>query len=73
MIGCREKEVHDCCLKSYGVFYFSNVWWVHIPDVDCLGVKREHWSCFSVTTTFLWLSSQVDNALMPWVWSGVMQ
>ena len=25
MIGYREREVHDCCLKSYGVFYFSNM------------------------------------------------
>ena len=31
MIGCRESEVHDCCLKSYGVFYFSNVRWDHFP------------------------------------------
>ena len=50
MTGCREMEVHhDCCLKSYGVFYinFSNVWWHwwdHIPDVNCLGVKGEHCS-----------------------------
>ena len=29
MILCREVEVHYCCLKSYGVFYFSNVWWEH--------------------------------------------
>ena len=42
MIRCREREVHDCCLKSYGVFYFSNVWWDHIPDVNCSGVKGEH-------------------------------
>ena len=27
MIGCREWEVRDCCLKSYGFFYISNVWW----------------------------------------------
>ena len=40
MIGCREREVKDCCLKSCGVFYFSNVWWDHIPDAICLGVKR---------------------------------
>ena len=26
MIGCREREVVDCCMKSYGVFYFSNTW-----------------------------------------------
>ena len=39
MIGCREGEVHDCCLKNYGVFYFSNVWWDHIPDANCSGVK----------------------------------
>ena len=22
-------------------FYFSNVWWDHIPDANCPGVKRE--------------------------------
>ena len=21
-----EREVHDSCLKSYGVFYFSKLW-----------------------------------------------
>ena len=36
MIGCREGEVHDCC--------FSNVWWDHIPDANCSGVKGEHCS-----------------------------
>ena len=41
MIGCREGEVHDCCLKSYRVFYFSNKWWDLIPNVNCLGVKGE--------------------------------
>ena len=40
MIGCREREVHYCCL----VFYFSNVWWDHIPEVNCPGVKGEHCS-----------------------------
>ena len=44
MIGCLEREVRDCYLKSYGVFYFSNVWWDHIPDANCSGVKREHCS-----------------------------
>ena len=44
MIGCREREVHDCCLKSYGIFYFGNMWWDLVPDLDCLGVKREHCS-----------------------------
>ena len=48
MIGCREGEVHDCCLKSYGVFYFSNVWWNHIPHANCLGVKGEHCSVDAV-------------------------
>ena len=42
MIGCREWEVRDCCLKSFGVVYFSNVWWDHIPDANCSGVKGEH-------------------------------
>ena len=37
MIGCWE--VHYCCLKSYGIFYCSNVWWDHIPDANCTGVK----------------------------------
>ena len=40
MIGCREREVHDCCLKTYGVFYFSNVWCDHIPDTNCSGVEK---------------------------------
>ena len=38
VIVCREG--HDSCLKSYGVFYFSNVWWDYIPDANCSGVKR---------------------------------
>ena len=42
MIGCREGEVRDCCLKSYGVFYFSNVWWDHIPDANCSGVIEDY-------------------------------
>ena len=42
MIWCREREVHDCCLKGYGVFYFSNIMWNLIPDVDCSGVERQH-------------------------------
>ena len=45
MIGCREGEVHDCCLKSYGVFYFCNVWWDHIPDANCSGGKRRTLQC----------------------------
>ena len=44
MIGCWESEVHYCCLKSYGIFYCSNVWWDHIPDVNFTGVKGEHCS-----------------------------
>ena len=44
MIGCREGEVHDCCLKINGVFYFSNVWWHHISGANCSGVKGEHCS-----------------------------
>ena len=42
MIGCHEGEVHDYCLKTYGVFYFSNVWWDYIPDANCSGVKGEY-------------------------------
>ena len=41
MIGCREGEVRDCCLKSYGFFHFSNVWWDHIPDANCPWVNGE--------------------------------
>ena len=41
MIGCRDREVHECCLKSYGVFYFSNMWWDFTPDADCTGVEKE--------------------------------
>ena len=58
MFGCREGEDHDCRLKSYGVFYFNNVWWDHIPDANCLGVKREHCSVdvapggYAMTTVF---------------------
>ena len=44
MIGCWEREVHYCCLKSYGIFYCSNVWWDHVPDANCTGVKGEHCS-----------------------------
>ena len=44
MIGCCEGEVHYCCLKSYGVSYFSKVWWDHIPDANFTGVKGEHCS-----------------------------
>ena len=72
MIECREREVHDCCLKSYVVFYFSNVWWDHIPNANCLGVKREHCSIDAamvfmvliraVTSTFtLYLSKSKSN------------
>ena len=44
MIVCLEREVHDCCLKSFGAPYFSNVWWDHIPDANWSGVKGEHCS-----------------------------
>ena len=44
MTGCREREVHDCCLESYGVIYFSNVWWDHTLYANYSGVKREHCS-----------------------------
>ena len=43
-VGCWEGEVHYCCLKSYGIFYCSNVWWDHVPDANCTGVKGEHCS-----------------------------
>ena len=58
MIWCRERELHDCCLKSYGVFYFTNVWWDRILDANCSGVKREHCSgdaaprCYVMATVF---------------------
>ena len=42
MIGCREREVHDCCLKSYGVFYFSNTWFY--SRCGLFGGKKEHCS-----------------------------
>ena len=42
MIGCREREVDDCCLKNYGVFYFSNVSLDHIPDANYSEVKGEY-------------------------------
>ena len=60
MIGCLEGEVHYCCLKSYGIFYFNNVWWDHIPDANCTGVKGEHCSVdaapsgYVMATVFLW-------------------
>ena len=44
MIECREREVHDCCLKRYAVFYFNNMWWDLISDADCSGLEREHCS-----------------------------
>ena len=31
-------------MKSFGVFYFGNVWWDQIPDANCSGVRREHCS-----------------------------
>ena len=37
MIECCEGEVHYCCLKR--IFYFSTVWWDHIPNANCTGVK----------------------------------
>ena len=43
MIGCREREVHDYCLKSCG-FFISNLRWDYIPDSDCSGVERQHCS-----------------------------
>ena len=43
-LGGWEGEVHYCCLKSYGIFYCSNVWWDHVPDANCTGVKGEHCS-----------------------------
>ena len=27
MTGCCERNVHDCCLKCYEVFYFSYLRW----------------------------------------------
>ena len=51
MIGCWEGEVHYCCLKSYGIFYCSNVWWDHIPDANCTGVKGEHIVFFTSITS----------------------
>ena len=40
--------IHYCCLKSCGVFYFSNVWRDHIPDANCTGVKGEHCSLLMI-------------------------
>ena len=50
MIGCREREVDGCYLKSYGVFYFSlfHVLWDHILDANCSGVKIEHCSVYII-------------------------
>ena len=31
-------------MKIYGVFYFSNMWWDHIPDANYSGVKGEQCS-----------------------------
>ena len=50
MIGCCEGEVHDCCLKSYWVIYFSDMLWDHIPDANCSGVKGERCSVFFAQT-----------------------
>ena len=44
-IGCREGGIHGCYLKSYGFFYFSNVWWDHIPVANCSWVNGELCSC----------------------------
>ena len=43
-VVCFTGNLGDCCLKSYRVFYFSNMWWDLIPDADCSGVEREHCS-----------------------------
>ena len=43
MIGCHEMEVYNFCLKSCGVFYFSNMFWNHIPDPDCSEIAQ--WWC----------------------------
>ena len=37
-----EGEVHNCCLKSYRVFYFSNVPWDHNSDANGSGIEGEH-------------------------------
>ena len=31
-------------LEKLWFFYFSNVWWDHIPDANCSGVKTHHCS-----------------------------
>ena len=49
MIGCREEDDSDCCLKNCEVIYFSNMWWNHIADANCSGVKEEHCSVDTAT------------------------
>ena len=70
MIGCREREVHDGCLKIYGVFYFSNVRWNHIPDANCSGVKTEHCSVdvapgsYVMATVFWWFNRHGGGVML---------
>ena len=44
MIGCHERVVHDCCLKSYGFFISIICDEIIFQMRNCLGVKREHGS-----------------------------
>ena len=37
-----EGEVHNCCLKIYRVFYFSNVQWDHNSVANGSGIEGEH-------------------------------
>ena len=65
MIGCCEGEVHYCCLKSYGVFYFSNVWWDHIPDANCTGVKGEHCSVDAAPVGDVMVDNRCHQSVRP--------
>ena len=70
MIECCEGVVRDCCLKSYWVIYFSNMWWDHIPDVNCSRVKREHCSVDAASCGYVIMATTFYGFHRPG--SGVM-
>ena len=51
MVGCHEREVHDCSLKSCGVFYFSNMCLIKNSGER---VDREHCSVYVAPGGYVW-------------------
>ena len=48
-------------LKNYGVFYFNDAWWDHIPDVNCSGIKKRKLQCWCNGHGFLTYSNEGDT------------